>query len=90
MSRHATDLALGKLTMDAWFRDALFRDPMATSRVAGMQLTDQERGTLGRIRPGALAAFQRYLDGKRVGDCRGRQAHDVEDSYDTSLTRSAS
>ena len=66
MSRQAME-ALGKLVMDVRFRDAFFRDPMAASLAAGIQLTDHERGVLGRIRPGALAAFQRYLDGKRIG-----------------------
>ena len=68
MSRQAMEQALGKLVMDVGFRDAFFRDPMAASLAAGIQLTDQERSALGRIRPGALAAFQRYLDGKRVGN----------------------
>ncbi len=68
MSRQAMEQALGKLVMDVGFRDAFFRDPMAASLAAGLQLTDQERRALERIRPGALAAFQRYLDGKRVGN----------------------
>jgi hypothetical protein len=68
MSRQAMEQALGKLVMDVRFRDDFFRDPMAASLAAGIQLTDQERSMLGRIRPGALAAFQRYLDGKRIGD----------------------
>ncbi len=66
MSRQAIEQALGKLIMDVGFRDAFFRDPMAASLAAGIHLTDQERRVLGRIRPGALAAFQRYLDGKRI------------------------
>jgi hypothetical protein len=37
---------------------------------------------LARIRPGALAAFQRYLDAKRVADCGRTQAQGVEDSPD--------
>ncbi len=66
MSRQAMEQALGKLVMDHGFRDAFFRDPMAASLAAGIQLTDHECSSLGRIRPGALAAFQRYLDGKRI------------------------
>jgi len=60
--------ALGKLVMDVQFRDAFFRDPLTASLAAGIQLTDRERSTLGRIRPGALAAFQRYLGGKQIGN----------------------
>ncbi len=37
-----------------------------TILATGIELTDQERKSLGRIRPGALAAFQRYLEGKRL------------------------
>lgn len=43
--------------------------------VAGIPLTDRERNALTRIRPGALAAFQRYLSAKRFGDWR-EQASD--------------
>jgi len=68
MSRQAMEQALGKLVMDGRFREAFFRDPLAAARAAGIPLTDQERSALGRIRPGALAAFQRYLDGKRLDD----------------------
>jgi hypothetical protein len=65
--------SLGKLTMDAAFRDAFFRDPLAASLAAGIQLTDQERNALGRIAPGALAAFRRYLDEKLIGVAARRQ-----------------
>jgi hypothetical protein len=65
MNRQAMEHALGKLIMDARFRDAFFDDPLAASLAAGLQLTEQECRELGHIRPGALAAFQRYLDGKR-------------------------
>jgi len=68
MIRQAMEQALGKLVMDVRFRDAFFRDPMAASLAAGIQLTEHERSALGRTRPGALAAFQRYLDGKRIED----------------------
>jgi len=67
MSRTAMEQALGKLVMDVAFRDAFFRDPTAASLAAGLELTDEERGALGRIRPGALAAFQRYVDGRWIG-----------------------
>jgi hypothetical protein len=33
-----------------------------------VELTARERDALGHIRPGALAAFQRYLDGKWIRD----------------------
>ena len=68
MSRQAMEQALGKLVMDVPFRDAFFRDPLAASLAAGLQLTEQELRALGHIRRGALAAFQRYLDGKWIGD----------------------
>jgi hypothetical protein len=87
MNQQAMEQALGKLIIDGDFRDAFFRDPTVASEAAGISLSDPERKALTRIRPGALATFQRYLDAKRVGDCRWRQAHDVEDSYDTCLTR---
>ena len=70
MSRPAMEQALGKLVMDVGFREAFFRDPAAASRAAGLELTDEERDALGRIRPGALAAFQRYFDGRRAGSWR--------------------
>ena len=68
MSQQAMEQALGKLVMDVQFRDAFFRDPLAASLAAGLQLTDRERSELGRVRPGALAAFQRYLGGKQIGN----------------------
>ena len=60
--------ALGKQVMDAEFRDAVFRDPLAAGGVAGIELAEHERSALLRIRPGALAAFQRYLDSKQIGE----------------------
>ena len=48
MSRQAMEQALGKLAIDVRFRDAFFRDPVAASLAAGIQLTDHERGALGR------------------------------------------
>jgi len=56
--------ALGKLVLDATFRDAFFSDPVVAARVANLELTEREREALARIRPGALAAFRRYLDAK--------------------------
>jgi len=80
MSRQAMEQALGKLVMDVQFRDAFFRDPLAASLAAGVQLTDRERSALGRIRPGALAAFQRYLGGKQIGNwTEGATAWDALD-----------
>jgi hypothetical protein len=66
MSQPAMERALGKLMMDVGFRDAFVRDPIAASRAAGIELTDRERSALARIPRGALAAFQRYLDGKWI------------------------
>jgi len=66
MSKRGVEQALGKLVMDAEFRDAFFRNPAGTILATGIELTEPERGALGRIRPGALAAFQRYLEGKRL------------------------
>ena len=74
MSRQAMEQALGKLVIDVGFRDAFFRDPMAASEAAGIELSDEERDELGRIRPGALAAFQRYLDAKHVGTATDLEA----------------
>ena len=65
-SQHAMEQALGKLVIDGGSRDAFFRDPAVASEAAGIPLTDRERSALTRIRPGALAAFQRYLDAKHV------------------------
>jgi hypothetical protein len=64
MSRPAMERTLGKLVMDARFRDAFFHDPVEASRSADIELTKRERDALARIRPGALAAFRRYLDAK--------------------------
>ncbi len=66
MSKHAMEQTLGKLIMDTGFREAFFCDPTAASAAAGIELSAHERDALGRIRPGALAAFQRYLDGKHI------------------------
>ena len=52
--------------MDGEFRDAFFQDPAVASEAEGIPLTGGERSALTRIRPGALAAFQRYLDAKHV------------------------
>lgn len=60
----AMERALGKLVLDATFRDAFFSDPVVAARVANLELTEREREALARIRPGALAAFRRYLDAK--------------------------
>jgi hypothetical protein len=68
MTRPAVEQALGKLVIDAEFRDAFSRDPAAASEAAGIPLTDGERSALSRIRPGALAAFKRYLDARHLGD----------------------
>ncbi len=68
MSRHAMEQALGKLIVDSQFREAFFCDPASASTAAGIELTELERRALGRIRPGALAAFQRYLDGKHIDE----------------------
>ena len=67
MHQPAMEQALGKLVIDGEFRDAFFRDPAVASEAAGIRLTDHERVELTRIRPGALAAFKRYLDAKRLG-----------------------
>ena len=66
MNQPAIERALGKLVIDGGFRDAFFRDPTEASEAAGIPLTDRERSALTRIRPGAFAAFQRYLDTKRL------------------------
>lgn len=83
MSQQSMERALGKLVMDGAFRDAFFIDPAMATEAAGIPLTEYERNALARIRPGALAAFQRYLNTKRVGDCRTRQAQAIEDPRDT-------
>jgi hypothetical protein len=66
VSQQGVERALGKLVIDVDFRDAFFSNPAAASEAAGIALTDGERSALARIRPGALAAFQRYLDGKQL------------------------
>jgi hypothetical protein len=66
MNQQAMEQTLGKLVMDRGFRDAFFRDPSAASEAAGIRLTDHQWSTLTRIRPGALAAFERYLHSKRL------------------------
>ena len=66
MNQRAIEQALGKLVIDGGFREAFFRDPAVASEAAGIPLTDRERSALTRIRPGAFAAFQRYLETKRL------------------------
>lgn len=65
MNQQAMEQALGKLVMDSGFRDAFFRDPTAASEAADIRLTAHESNALTLIRPGALAAFERYLRAKR-------------------------
>ena len=62
--RPAMERALGKLVLDDCFREDFFRDPVVASLTAQLELTEREREALARIRPGALAAFRRYLDSK--------------------------
>jgi hypothetical protein len=64
ISRPAMERALGKLVLEAGFRDAFFSDRVVAAREANIELTDRERDALACIRPGALAAFRRYLDAK--------------------------
>jgi hypothetical protein len=71
MMQPAMEQAIGKLVVDRGFRDAFFRDPAAASEAVGIRLTADESGALARIRPGAFAAFARYLDAKRL-DWPGR------------------
>ena len=66
MPKPGMEQALGKLVIDSAFRDAFFRNPAAASEAAGIRLTAQESSVLMRIRPGALAAFERYLHAKQV------------------------
>ena len=66
MNQQAMEQALGRLVMDGGFRDAFFRDPGAASEAAGIRLTAHESSALTRIRPGALAAFERYLHTTRL------------------------
>ena len=80
--QQAMEQALGKLVMDGGFRDAFFTNPAVASEAVGIPLTDRERNALARIRPGALAAFQRYLDAKGLGDCGRTLAQGVEDPPD--------
>jgi hypothetical protein len=65
-NQQAMEQALGTLVIDAGFRDAFFSDSGVASEAAGIPLSDRERAALTRIRPGALAAFQRYLDRKKI------------------------
>ena len=62
ISRPPMERALGKVVLDADFRDTFFSDPVVATREANIELTDRERDALACIRPGALAAFRRYLD----------------------------
>ena len=64
IARPAVERTLGKLVMDADFRESFFRDPPGTLRAADLDLTEHECRALMRIPPGALAAFRRYLDGR--------------------------
>ena len=74
MNQQAMEQALGKLVMDRGFRDAFFRDPAAATEKAGIRLADHEWSALTRIRPGALAAFERYLRSKRFDWHEGANA----------------
>jgi hypothetical protein len=64
ISGPAMERALGKLVLDADFRYAFLSDPEGATRAVNIQLSERERDALVCIRPGALAAFRRYLDAK--------------------------
>lgn len=70
MSQAALERALGKLVMDASFRDAFFRDPELVRRTSDIELTEDQRDALVRIPRGAFVAFRRYLDGKWASGSR--------------------
>jgi hypothetical protein len=46
-------------------RQAIEQAPSAASEAADIRLTNHEWSALTRIRPGALAAFERYLHANR-------------------------
>jgi hypothetical protein len=69
IGRSAMEQALGKLVMDEGFREAFFHDSINATSTNGIELSDHERSVLRRIRPGALAAFQRYLARKQAASC---------------------
>ena len=66
MNQQAMEQTLGEFITDPGLRDPVFRDPSAASEAAGIRLTDHERSALTRIRPGALAAFERHIHSKRL------------------------
>jgi hypothetical protein len=64
VNRQAMEQTLGELVLDEQFRSVFFADPAVATRCAGIDLGEHEREQLTLIRPGALAAFKRYLDQK--------------------------
>jgi len=71
ISGAALERVLGKLVLDARFRDAFFSDPVVATRAASIDLGEHERDALTCIRRGGRAAFQRYLDAKWNEECLG-------------------
>ena len=76
MNLQAMEQAVGKLVIDSRFRDAFFRDPAAAAEAEGIRLTADETDALIRIRPGALAAFARYLHAKGLDCAVGLREHE--------------
>jgi hypothetical protein len=76
MSQRGVEQALGKLVMDAEFRDAFFRDSAVAIRATGIELTAEERRALGpmtRVGPSCYPkVVERHARGPRAGRRRSR------------------
>ena len=62
MSQRAVERALGKLVIDAAFRERFFANPSSATWEAGLPLSPIEVDALSRLSRGAIARFVEALD----------------------------
>jgi hypothetical protein len=62
MSQAAVEKAIGKLITDECFRRRFFKDPVAASFQAGLELSQPEVDALSRLPVEAIARFSACLD----------------------------
>lgn len=77
MSQQAVERALGKLVIDAGFRERFFANPRAATWEAGLSLSPIEVDALSRLSRGAIARFSEAL-GPRIALSRVADAPSPE------------
>lgn len=62
MSQQTVEIVLGRLLCDEGFRDQFRSDPVATVKVIGLPLTDEELSSLGHLNFAAFGRLGSALD----------------------------